>query len=245
MATSAQSKIQLNQDDPTTLKAWIKAQALALGFSDCVIAKPDAQAELPRFKEYLKRGYHGDMKFLEENIEKSLHELNMEKSKFKVNIENDGTFYDNGMDKVEFLISTNPGEPLKPLVKIASGGELSRVMLAIKSILADSDGVDTMIFDEIDTGVSGKAAMSIAKKLAVIAKNKQVICITHLPQLTAMADNHYLIQKNTDGEMASTTLKELDEEGRELELARIIDGGEVTELALSHAKQMLENAKNN
>ena len=85
--------------------------------------------------------------------------------------------------------------------------------------------------------------MSIAKKLAVIAKNKQVICITHLPQLTAMADNHYLIQKNTDGEMASTTLKELDEEGREL--ARIIDGGEVTELALSHAKQMLENAKNN
>ena len=184
-------------------------------------------------------------KVLEENIEKSLHELNMEKSKFKVNIDNDGTFYDNGMDKVEFLISTNPGEPLKPLVKIASGGELSRVMLAIKSILADSDGVDTMIFDEIDTGVSGKAAMSIAKKLAVIAKNKQVICITHLPQLTAMADNHYLIQKNTDGELASTTLKELDEEGRELELARIIDGGEVTELALSHAKQMLENAKNN
>ena len=184
-------------------------------------------------------------KVLEENIEKSLHELNMEKSKFKVSIENDGTFYDNGMDKVEFLISTNPGEPLKPLVKIASGGELSRVMLAIKSILADSDGVDTMIFDEIDTGVSGKAAMSIAKKLAVIAKNKQVICITHLPQLTAMADNHYLIQKNTDGELASTTLKELDEEGRELELARIIDGGEVTELALSHAKQMLENAKNN
>ena len=184
-------------------------------------------------------------KVLEENIEKSLHELNMEKSKFKVSIENDGTFYDNGMDKVEFLISTNPGEPLKPLVKIASGGELSRVMLAIKSILADSDGVDTMIFDEIDTGVSGEAAMSIAKKLAVIAKNKQVICITHLPQLTAMADNHYLIQKNTDGEMASTTLKELDEEGRELELARIIDGGEVTELALSHAKQMLENAKNN
>lgn len=184
-------------------------------------------------------------KVLEENIEKSLHELNMEKSKFKVNIENSGTFYDNGMDKIEFLISTNPGEPLKPLVKIASGGELSRVMLAIKSILADSDGVDTMIFDEIDTGVSGRAAMSIAKKLAVIAKNKQVICITHLPQLTAMADNHYLIQKNTEGEMASTTLKELDEEGRELELARIIDGGEVTELALNHAKQMLENAKIN
>ena len=117
-------------------------------------------------------------KVLEENIEKSLHELNMEKSKFKVSIENDGTFYDNGMDKVEFLISTNPGEPLKPLVKIASGGELSRVMLAIKSILADSDGVDTMIFDEIDTGVSGKAAMSIAKKnLRLLQKTSRLFVL--------------------------------------------------------------------
>ena len=170
--------------------------------------------------------------------------LNMPGVDFVVDIKQTG-LTSKGRDEIEFLISANPGEAPKSLSKIASGGELSRVMLAIKSILADSDGVDTMIFDEIDTGVSGKAAMSIAKKLAVIAKNKQVICITHLPQLTAMADNHYLIQKNTDGEMASTTLKELDEEGRELELARIIDGGEVTELALSHAKQMLENAKNN
>lgn len=179
---------------------------------------------------------------LEQNIEQSLHELNMEKAKFKVQIETENVFYDNGLDKVEFLISTNPGEPLKPLVKIASGGELSRVMLAIKSILADSDGVDTLIFDEIDTGVSGRAALSIAKKLSQIGKNKQVICITHLPQLTAAADNHYLIKKDIDGEMASTSLNELDEEGRELELARIIDGGEVTELALNHAKQMLMTA---
>ncbi len=182
-------------------------------------------------------------KTLEEGIEKALHELNMEKSKFNVNIETSDSFYENGMDKVEFLISTNPGEPLKPLVKIASGGELSRVMLAIKSILADSDGVDTLIFDEIDTGVSGRAAMSIAKKLSVIGKNKQVICITHLPQLTAAADNHYLIKKDTDGEMASTTLEELDDNGREIELARIIDGGEVSELALSHAKEMLKTAR--
>lgn len=179
---------------------------------------------------------------LESGIETALHELNMEKSKFKVNIESGGEFYDNGMDKVEFLISTNPGEPLKPLVKIASGGELSRVMLAIKSILADSDGVDTLIFDEIDTGVSGKAAHAIAKKLSAIGRGKQVICISHLPQLASMADNHYLIQKNMDGDMASTTLLELDTEGRELELARIIDGGEITELARSHARQMLKNA---
>lgn len=179
---------------------------------------------------------------LEKGIEQSLHELNMERSKFKVNIETSDEFYENGMDRVEFLISTNPGEPLKPLVKIASGGELSRVMLAIKSILADSDNVDTLIFDEIDTGVSGRAAMSIAKKLSEIGRGKQVICITHLPQLTAAADNHYLIQKNTEGEMASTTLTKLDGEQREIELARIIDGGEVTELALSHAREML--AKN-
>lgn len=179
---------------------------------------------------------------LESGIETALHELNMEKSKFKVNIESGVEFYDNGMDKVEFLISTNPGEPLKPLVKIASGGELSRVMLAIKSILADSDGVDTLIFDEIDTGVSGKAAHAIAKKLSAIGRGKQIICISHLPQLASMADNHYLIQKNMDGDMASTTLLELDTEGRELELARIIDGGEITELARSHARQMLKNA---
>lgn len=179
---------------------------------------------------------------LEREIETALHELNMEKAKFKVHIESSGEFYDNGMDKVEFLISANPGEPPKPLVKIASGGELSRVMLAIKSILADSDGVDTLIFDEIDTGVSGNAAHAIAKKLSAIGRGKQVICISHLPQLASMADNHYLIQKNTDGDMASTTLRELDAEGRELELARIIDGGEITELARSHARQMLKNA---
>ncbi len=180
---------------------------------------------------------------LESGIEQSLHELNMEKSKFKVRVDFGSEFYENGMDKVEFLISTNPGEPLKPLVKIASGGELSRVMLAIKSILADSDGVDTLIFDEIDTGVSGRAALAIARKLSKIGKTKQVICITHLPQLTAAADNHYLIQKDTDGEMASTSLTLLDNGGREEELARIIDGREVTELALEHAKQMLGAAR--
>ena len=181
---------------------------------------------------------------LEAQIEGALHELNMEKARFSVNVEASDEFYDNGMDKVEFLISANPGEPLKPLVKIASGGELSRVMLAIKSILADTDEVETLIFDEIDTGVSGRAAVSIADKLRKIAKNKQVICITHLPQLTAAADNHYLIEKDTDGEMASTTLIELDEKGREEELARIIDGREVSELALSHARQMLTDARN-
>ena len=180
---------------------------------------------------------------LEKQIENALHELNMEKARFNVNVESGAEFYDNGMDRVEFLISANPGEPMKPLVKIASGGELSRVMLAIKSILADTDGVETLIFDEIDTGVSGKAAVSIAEKLRGIGKGKQVICIPHLPQLSAAADNHYLIEKDTGGEMASTTLTELDESGRERELARIIDGREVSDLALEHARQMLSDAR--
>ena len=176
---------------------------------------------------------------LGDKIERALFELNMEKSQFVVKVEETDEFYDNGMNYVEFMISTNPGEPLKPLVKIASGGELSRVMLAIKSIIAESDSVDTLIFDEIDTGVSGNTALKIAQKLKQIAKTKQVICITHLPQLTSISDNHYLIEKNTDGELASTRLKRLDDEGRVMELARLIDGGEVTEIAYNHAKELL------
>lgn len=179
---------------------------------------------------------------LQKKIERSLRELNMEKARFCVDVKESGSYTESGTDTVEFLISANPGEPLKPLVKIASGGELSRVMLAIKSILADTDDVETLIFDEIDTGVSGNAAHKIAKMLAKIGKTKQVICITHLPQLASAADTHYLIIKNTDGALASTSLTELDEKGRETELARIIDGGDISELALSHAREMLKNA---
>lgn len=121
-------------------------------------------------------------------------------------------------------------------MKIASGGELSRVMLAIKSILAKSDAVDAMIFDEIDTGVSGSAAQKIADKLKTIAKTSQVICITHLPQLASVADTHFLIEKDVDGEMAKTTLVNLDKNGRITELARIVGGGEAGE---EYARKML------
>lgn len=165
---------------------------------------------------------------LQAEIENALHELNMEKAKFCVSV-TEKDFASDGADAVEFLISTNPGEDLKPLVKIASGGELSRVMLAIKSILAKSDAVDAMIFDEIDTGVSGSAAQKIADKLKTIAKSAQVICITHLPQLASVADAHFLIEKDVDGEMAKTTLINLDKNGRIAELARIVGGGEAGE----------------
>ena len=172
-------------------------------------------------------------------IEAALRELDMEKARFSILVEQTKAFEPCGIDRVEFMISTNPGEPLKPLVKIASGGELSRVMLAIKSETAKSDDVDTLIFDEIDTGVSGSAAVKIARKLRRIGETKQVICITHLPQMTAAADNHYRIAKDTDGEMARTTLTELDEAGRIDEIARIIDGENVTETARQHARELL------
>ena len=198
-----------------------------------------AQKELAAAAERLSKKRAVAAETLEGKIEAALHELNMDKSKFRVVVEPAGEYRENGADRTEFMISTNPGEPLKPLVKIASGGELSRVMLAIKSILAETDSVDTLIFDEIDTGVSGATALKIANKLALIGKTKQVICITHLPQLTAAADSHYLIEKNTDGEMASTTLKRLSSEERVTELARIIDGGDITETAINHAKELL------
>jgi DNA repair protein RecN (Recombination protein N) len=192
----------------------------------------EAGAELSKIRKAAARE-------LGSRIEKALAELDMEKSRFSVCVEDTNSFERNGMNRVEFMISTNPGEPLKPLVKIASGGELSRVMLAMKSILAESDSVGTLIFDEIDTGVSGSAAVKIAQKLRKIGKTKQVICITHLPQMAASADNHYLIKKDTDGAMASTTLTELDEQGRVDEIARIIDGENATETARMHARELL------
>lgn len=176
-------------------------------------------------------------KRLENEIENALHELNMEKAHFAVKIVSKDYGTD-GADSVEFLISTNPGEELKPLVRVASGGELSRVMLAIKSILAKSDEIQSMIFDEIDTGVSGAAAQKIADKLKAIGEDKQVICITHLPQLASTADHHFLIVKDTDGELAKTTLEKLDYEGRVKELARIVGGGSAGE---EYAKKLMNS----
>ncbi len=176
---------------------------------------------------------------LEQLIEQSLHELNMERAQFKVAVA-EKDFSPNGADEAEFMFSANAGEPLKPLVNIASGGELSRVMLAMKSVLAESDGVQTLIFDEIDTGVSGSAAQKIAKKLKETSKTKQVICITHLPQLTSAADNHYLIEKHTEGDRTFTVVRELTDDERVNELARMIDGANSSETARLHARELLE-----
>lgn len=175
-------------------------------------------------------------KKLQSEIEASLAELSMPKVKFEIML-TPCEYNQKGADSVEFMISPNVGEPLKPLAQIASGGELSRVMLAIKSIVAD--GVDTLIFDEIDTGVSGSAAQKIAKKLSALSKGKQVICVSHQPQLAAAADNHCMIKKREDGERTVTEVRQLSAEERITELARIIDGDNITETAINHAKEML------
>ena len=178
---------------------------------------------------------------METAVTAELCDLDMEKVVFCVAIEA-APYGKNGADKVEFLISTNPGEPVKPLSKIASGGELSRIMLSLKTVLADSDAVGTLIFDEIDTGVSGRAAGKIAAKLCKIAKRKQVICITHLAQIASAADAHYLIEKETSAESASTQVRRLSDTERVEELARILGGLTVTDTTRSHARELLAEA---
>ena len=140
---------------------------------------------------------------------------------------------------MEFLISTNPGEPPKPLAKIASGGELSRIMLSIKNTLADKDEIPTLIFDEVDTGVSGKAAQKIGLKLKQVAQNRQILSVTHLAQIAALADTHFLIAKRFSPEKTYTDVRKLDFAGRVHEVARIMSTGEITDLMLQNAEQMI------
>lgn len=201
----------------------------------------DIEKKITKKAEELSKIRKASAKELSERIEKSLHELNMPAAKFVVNIEKTEDFTQDGCEKIEFLISANAGEPEKSLGKIASGGELSRVMLAMKSVLSECDGVDTLIFDEIDTGVSGSAAQKIADKLSEISKKRQVICITHLPQLASMADNHYFIEKNTEDGKTKTTVWQLNDEERVLELARIT-GGELSEISKQHARELIKEA---
>ena len=148
-----------------------------------------------------------------------------------------------GMDSVEFLISANVGEQPRPIAKIASGGELSRIMLALKSVIADKDSIGTLIFDEIDTGVSGRAAQKIGMKLKSISRFRQVLCVTHLSQMAVMADTHLLIEKKVIGDRTSTQIRKLDFEERKREIARIIGGDQITELTLKNAEELLNEAK--
>ena len=181
---------------------------------------------------------------LEKTIKKELTELNMSNCNFKVDINSDiKTMSKKGIDKIEYLLSTNPGEPLKPLTKVASGGEMSRILLALKVVFAGADKINTLIFDEIDSGISGKAGQAVAMKLMSLSKKCQVICITHLPQIASMGDEHFRIEKQLHNDHAYTTLKKLDDSERIKELSRMISGSNVTEASIKNSQEMLNIAQ--
>lgn len=173
-----------------------------------------------------------------QKVKSELVFLDMPNVEFTVSVA-DANATDKGMDKVEFLVSANKGEQPKPISKIASGGELSRIMLAIKNVIADNDTLTTMIFDEVDTGISGSAALKVGLKLKELSSTRQVMCITHQAQIAALANEHFFIQKNADDNRTFTTVNKLNFEDRKSELARIIGGAEITQTALAHAEELL------
>ena len=177
-----------------------------------------------------------------EKIKKGLIDLNFLDVEFDMEFEKMDHFTAGGYDEVQFIISTNPGQPMRPLKDVASGGELSRIMLAIKTVLADSDDIPTLIFDEIDTGISGRTAQKVSEKLAYIAGSHQVICITHLPQIAAMADSHFEIAKSASQGSTATTIRLLGREASVQELARLLGGAKITDAVLKNACEMKELA---
>lgn len=180
---------------------------------------------------------------LEHAIEEGLKDLNFSDVKFKISFAELGNYTAEGMDDVEFMISLNKGQPVRPLINVASGGELSRIMLVIKSVMADRDDIETLIFDEIDVGISGRTAQKVSEKMAVIGKKHQVICITHLAQIAAMSDSHFVIRKNVEEMDTTTNIYELNEKESIEELARILGGAKITETVMQSAVEMKELAR--
>lgn len=182
-------------------------------------------------------------KALAEQMRSALSDLNFEQAVFEIQVETEEErLGENGLDLVRFMISTNPGEPEKELSQVASGGELSRIMLALKTVLADKDEIETLIFDEIDTGISGRTAWKVSEKMGILGKGHQLICITHLPQIAAMADTHYVIEKQVVENRSITRIRELGAKESVEELARMLGGDAVTESALKNAEEMKELA---
>ncbi|HFD1827484.1 DNA repair protein RecN [Enterococcus faecium] len=224
-----------------------------LASSDFSEGQLDKMKEELEQKELLLQQQAADLrearKKIAKELEKSiLHELKslyMENTEFEVRFlkEENRQLNHDGFDQIEFYITTNPGEPLKPLVKVASGGELSRMLLALKTIFSSEQGVTSIIFDEVDTGVSGRVAQAIADKISQISKYSQVLCITHLPQVAAVADYQYYIVKAVIDGRTQTSVSELKTKEREEEIARMLAGSEITKLTLEHAKELLKLAK--
>ena len=200
--------------------------------------KTALEKELARESAQLSRCRAAAAVKIEKELENVLRDLGMKNAALSIDISRKKEMSPNGFDRVEFLISPNVGEPLKPLAQIASGGEMSRVMLALKTVLADCDQIETFIFDEIDAGVSGRTAQSVAEKLAGIGRARQILCITHLPQIAAMGDTHFLIEKTTDSARTTTAIHALSREDSIRELARLTSGARVTEASLGAAAEM-------
>ena len=197
----------------------------------------DVERKLEEASVTLSELRRGAAVVLSERIIKALSELNFLEVRFEIRMER-AEYGVNGFDSAEFYIATNPGEAIKPLIKVASGGELSRIMLALKTVFADRDEIPTLIFDEIDTGISGRTAQLVSEKMAEISRNRQVLCITHLPQIAAMADAHYRIEKSTDGVKTVTRIERLAQECSVEELARMLGGASITEAVLENAREM-------
>jgi DNA repair protein RecN (Recombination protein N) len=176
---------------------------------------------------------------LEKEIVQELNDLYMEHAQFEVRFTNNKQLSTTGFDSVAFYLTTNPGEGMKPLVRVASGGELSRILLALKSIFSRKQGITSIVFDEVDTGVSGRVAQAIAEKISKIALNSQVLCITHLPQVAAVADYQYFIEKAIQEGRTETSVRQLSYEERVTEIARMLSGAEITELTVEHARELL------
>lgn len=202
-----------------------------------------AEKELLKHTKKLTKLRKEQAKILEAAITDGLKELNFADVKFEINFDTLKDYTADGMDDVEFMISLNPGQPVKPLVNVASGGELSRIMLAIKTVMADRDDIETLIFDEIDVGISGRTAQKVSEKMALIGKKRQVICITHLAQIAAMADHHYVIEKIVEEKDTKTSIHALNEKESIDELARILGGAKITDTVLQSALEMKELAK--
>lgn len=202
----------------------------------------EAQIRLEKACEVLSSIRRKHAAILTEQLKAALVNLNFLTVEFEISVQRAQTITARGYDDVEFLISTNPGEAMKPLSQVASGGELSRIMLAIKTVLAGRDDIDTLIFDEIDAGISGKTAWKVAEQLSLVGKAHQVICITHLPQIAAMADRHFCIEKSATSDNTITDIRMLEEEESLGELARLLGSDTLTEAALSNAGEMRAQA---
>ena len=197
-----------------------------------------AEEELKALCEKLSDVRKKEALRLQKQIREGLLDLNFLDVQFEIHFEKTKEYQADGTDDVEFMISMNPGQPKKPLAEVASGGELSRIMLAIKSVLADKDEIETLIFDEIDVGISGRTAQKVSEKMGVIGRKHQVICITHLAQIAAMADAHYAIEKNVENNVTKTRIFRLSEKESINELARILGGAKITDAVLKNAEEM-------